>query len=108
MRVKNLAILAAAALVAGILGYAAGAKSYQVTGPVMEVSADSVTVQKGKEMWQIAVPKGTKGAEGLKKGDKVTVYYSMTATEIENKDAKKAEPKKDEKKADAKKDAKKK
>jgi hypothetical protein len=108
MRTKSLAILAATAVAAGILGYAAGAKSYQVTGPVTEVSADSVTVQKGKELWQIAVPKGTKGAEGLKKGDKVTVYYSMTATEIENKDAKKAEPKKDEKKADAKKDAKKK
>jgi hypothetical protein len=108
MRTKSLAILAATSVAACILGYAAGAKSYQVTGPVTEVSADSVTVQKGKELWQIAVPKGTKGAEGLKKGDKVTVYYSMTATEIENKDAKKAEPKKDEKKADAKKDAKKK
>ncbi len=107
MRLKSLAILAATAVAAGILGYAAGAKSYQVTGPVTEVSADSVTVQKGKELWQITVPKGTKGAEGLKKGDKVTVYYAMTATEIENKDAKKAEPKKDEKKADAKKDAKK-
>ncbi len=103
MRKKSLAILAVTAVAAGILGYAAGTKSYQVTGPVTEVSADSVTVQKGKELWQIAVPKGTKGAEGLKKGDKVTVYYSMTATEIENKDAKKAEPKKDEKKADAKK-----
>lgn len=103
MRKKSLAILAVTAVAAGILGYAAGAKSYQVTGPVTEVSADSVTVQKGKELWQIVVPKGTKGAEGLKKGDKVTVYYSMTATEIENKDAKKAEPKKDEKKADAKK-----
>ena len=49
-------------------------------------------------------PKGTKGAEGLKKGDKVTVYYTMTATEIENKDA----AKKDDKKAEPKKDAKKK
>lgn len=108
MRMKSLAVLTATAIAAGILGYAAGAKSYQVTGPVTEVTADSVTVQKGKEMWQIAVPKGTKGAEGLKKGDKVTVFYAMTATEIENKDAKKAEPKKDEKKAEAKKDAKKK
>jgi hypothetical protein len=98
MRIKSLAVLAATAVAAGILGYAAGAKSYQVTGPVMEMTVDSVTVQKGKEMWQIAVPKGTKGAEGLKKGDKVTVYYAMTATEIENKDAKKAEPKKDAKK----------
>ena len=98
MRIKSLTFLATTAVAAGILGYAAGAKSYQVTGPVMEMTADSVTVQKGKEMWQIAVPKGTKGAEGMKKGDKVTVYYAMTATEIENKDAKKAEPKKDTKK----------
>lgn len=99
MRMKSLASFAAVAVAFGILGYAAGAKGYQVTGPVTEVTADTVTVQKGKEMWQISVPKGTKGAEGLKKGDKVTVYYTMTATEIENKDAaKKAEPKKDAKK----------
>ncbi len=101
---KSLLILASVAAAAAILGYAAGAKGYQVTGPVTEVTADAVTVQKGKELWQIAVPKGTKGAEGLKKGDKVTVYYTMTATEIENKDA----AKKDDKKAEPKKDAKKK
>ncbi|MFN8010268.1 MAG: hypothetical protein U0P81_02575 [Holophagaceae bacterium] len=104
MRLKSLASFAAVAVAFGILGYAAAAKGYQVTGPVTEVAGDTVTVQKGKEMWQINVPKGTKGAEGLKKGDKVTVYYTMTATEIENKDA----AKKDDKKAEPKKDAKKK
>jgi hypothetical protein len=98
MRLRTLALLAATAVAAGILGYAAGAKSYQVTGPVTEVGADMITVQKGSELHQINVPKGTKGAEGIKKGDKVTVFFTMTATEIENKDAKKAEPKKDEKK----------
>jgi hypothetical protein len=60
-------------------------KSYQVTGPVTDVAADSITVQKGTELWQIAKGPGTKGAAEVKKGDKVTVYYQMTATEIEAK-----------------------
>ena len=76
-------------IVAAALAFAAPAlaadKSYQVTGPVVETSADSITVQKGKENWQIAKDAGTKVTGDPKKGDKVTVYYKMTATEIEAK-----------------------
>jgi hypothetical protein len=61
----------------------AAEKSYQVTGPVLDVSGDSITVQKGKETWQIARGAGTKASGDVKKGDKVTVHYTMTATEIE-------------------------
>jgi multidrug efflux pump subunit AcrA (membrane-fusion protein) len=46
----------------------AGAKSYQVTGPVLDVSADSITVQKGKESWQIAKGADTKMSGDVKKG----------------------------------------
>jgi hypothetical protein len=73
-----------AAAVAG--GYAA-AKSYQFTGTVKAVEADTLTVEKtAKETWQFDVPKDVKGAKP-KVGDKVTVYYKMVATEIEAKPA---------------------
>ena len=70
--------------------HAADAKGYQVTGPVLEVTPTSIVVQKGEQKWEIAKDKSTKGGD-VKVGDKVTVYYSMTATEIEVKPAKKAE-----------------
>lgn len=63
---------------------AADAKAYQVTGPVLEVTPTYIVVQKGEARWEIAIDKSTKGAT-VKVGDKVTVYYSMTATEIEPK-----------------------
>jgi len=66
---------------------AADAKTYQVTGPVLEVNATYIVVQKGDQKWQIAVDKTTKNAN-VKVGDKVTVYYTMTATSIEPKPAK--------------------
>jgi len=62
-------------------------KTYQVTGPVLDVGADSITVKKDTESWQIARDAGTKVTGDPKKGDKVTVYYRMTATEIEAKPA---------------------
>ncbi len=66
----------------------AGSKTYQVTGPVLEVRADAIVVQKGNEKWEIARDAGTKVSGDLKKGAKVTVEYRMTAASIEVKDAK--------------------
>ena len=85
MRRMALGLLAAGLLAS--VAIAGDAKSYQVTGPVTDVTADSITVQKGKESWQIAKGAATKGGADAKKGDKVTVYYTMTATEIEVKGA---------------------
>jgi len=77
------------------LAFAAGTKTYQATGPVLEVKDDSITVQKGNEKWEIARDKDTKVTGDLKVGEKVTIYYQMKATSIEAKgEAKKAEPKK--------------
>lgn len=59
------------------------AKSYQVTGVVKEVSATSMTVAKGKEMFEVEL--GGQATAGIKAGDKVTVKYSMTATAVEKK-----------------------
>jgi uncharacterized cupredoxin-like copper-binding protein len=80
---------------------AADTKSYQVTGPVLEVTPTSFTVQKGDEKWEIARDKGTKMNGEVKVGAKVTIYYRMVATEVEIKESK-AAPKSDTK-GDAKK-----
>ncbi|WP_242345066.1 hypothetical protein [Anaeromyxobacter terrae] len=68
----------------------AATKTYQVTGPVLEVTEDSITVQKGKEKWEIARTPDTKITGEVKKGEKVTVEYRMTATSVEAKPAGKA------------------
>ena len=67
---------------------APAAMAYQVTGPVLEVTDTTIVVQKDKEKWEIARDKDTKSASAVKKGDRVTVDYRMTATSIEVKDAK--------------------
>ena len=66
-------------------------KEYQVTGPVLEVTDASITVQKGKEKWQLARTKDTKVTGDLKVGAKVTIMYTMTATSVEAKADAKAE-----------------
>ena len=72
----------------------AGTTSYQVTGPILEMTNDSVTVQKGKEKWEIARDKDTKIVGELKVGSKVTIHYTMKATSVEVKEGKKKEEKK--------------
>jgi hypothetical protein len=85
----------------------AAAKDYQVTGPVVDVKDDAITVKKGNENWEIARDKNTKTTGDVKKGDKVMIKYKMTATSIESKEAPKkaaTEPKAkaEEKKTEAK------
>ena len=58
-------------------------KTYQVTGPVLEVKADMIAVQKGKDRWEIARDAGTKIKGDLKVGAKVTIEYRMTATSVD-------------------------
>ena len=67
---------------------AADAKSYQVTGSVLEVTATSITVQnKDNENWQLAADAATLGK--VKVGDKVMIKYQMTAKSVEVKADKK-------------------
>ena len=76
----------------------AGAKSYQVTGPVVEVTDSMIVVTKGKERFEIDRDSNTKVTGDLKVGEKVTIMYTMSAKEVEvkaDKSAKKdAAPKK--------------
>ena len=80
---------------------AADGKDYQVTGPVLEITPTYITVKKGEDRWQLARNASTKGGD-VKVGDKVTVYYTMTATEIEAKPGKAAKAAKSEKKTETK------
>jgi hypothetical protein len=77
--------------------YAAPPKTYQVTGPVLEVTNDMIVVQKGQDRWEIARDASTKVTGDLKVGAKVTIEYRMSATSVEVKAAtakKSAAPKK--------------
>ncbi|MGZ3650552.1 MAG: hypothetical protein ACXWR1_12545 [Bdellovibrionota bacterium] len=65
------------------------AKDYQVTGPVLEVTPTTIVVQKGKDRWEIARDSSTKMEGTPTVGSKVTVYYSMNATDVEVKSKKK-------------------
>ena len=53
------------------------------TGPILEVNDSMIAVQKGKDRWEIARDANTKASSEMKVGDKVTVHYTMTATNIE-------------------------
>lgn len=60
----------------------AAVKTYQVTGPVLEVRRDAIVVQKGSDKWEIAKDAATKITGELKVGSKVTIEYRMTATAV--------------------------
>ena len=69
--------------------------TYQVTGPIVELTDAKIVVMKGKDKWEIARNGDTKVTGELKVGAKVTIQYSMTAQTIEAKDDKsKDKPKK--------------
>jgi len=90
MKLKTFfSIVAAGSLALGGIA-SAGTKTYQVTGPVLEMNDSMIAVQKGKERWEIARDSSTKVNGDLKVGAKVTITYTMSATEVEVK-AEKAE-----------------
>lgn len=97
MNVNKLFSLLAAGTLALSSTVLAGANSYQVTGPIMEVNDSMIVVMKGKERFEINRDSATKVTGDLKVGEKVTIMYTMTAKDIEvkaDKSAKKEEPKK--------------
>jgi len=87
---KRSIMLFAATMLVGSAAYA-----YQVTGPVLEVTDTKIVVEKDKERWEVARDKDTKGDKNIKKGDRVTIQYNMTATSIESKGGKKDDKMKD-------------
>jgi len=89
IRTQLAAALLGLLLVCGANTQAADVKTYQVTGPVLELNDTMIVVQKGDDKWQIARNKNTKVTGELKVGTKVTIYYQMVATDVEGKPEKK-------------------
>jgi hypothetical protein len=94
---KWIGAVALTAILLGLIGvpaHAAAPKTYQVTGPVLELTADMIVVKKGNDRWEIARDSATKVTGDLKVGATVTIQYRMTAAAIDVKAAKEPKPKK--------------
>ncbi len=87
---KKFILIVGVVLLAVSFALAAGPKTYQVTGPVLEIKDDVIVVQKGQDKWELAKDASTKVTGDLKVGAKVTIQYTMKAAEIEVKGAPKA------------------
>ncbi len=85
---KNMILLVVLLMVSSTSAWAAGPKTYQVTGPILEIKGDVLVIEKGNEKWEVARDAATKVSGELKVGAKVTVEYRMTANTIEVKDGK--------------------
>ena len=57
-------------------------KKYQVTGTVLEVTADYIAVDKAGERWEIGRDSSTKITGTPKVGAKVTIEYQMSASSV--------------------------
>jgi hypothetical protein len=76
-------LLAVASLGLSGATFAAGAKTYQVTGTVTEMTGSKITVQKGAEKWEIDLDPTIKTTGDVKVGATVTITYVMSATKVE-------------------------
>ncbi len=83
---KKLIVSLAALSTLATAAFAAAPRTYQVTGKVTEVTPENLTVEKGKEKFEIARGDAANAA-AVKVGDKVTVEYRMTAASVEVKPA---------------------
>lgn len=60
-----------------------GAKTYRVTGTVLEVTDTMIAVQKGTDRWEINRNAKTRVTGGdIKVGEEVTITYGLSATSI--------------------------
>ncbi len=80
-----LSLIAATSVAIGSVAFAADVKTYQVTGPVLELNDKMIVVQKKTERWEVARTADTKVTGDLKVGAKVTIEYTMTAVTVEAK-----------------------
>lgn len=76
-------ILAICAIFAASTVFAS--KAYQVTGPVLEITDSTITVDKKGEKFEIEKTATTQLPADVKVGDKVTVFYKMSADSVEAK-----------------------
>jgi hypothetical protein len=83
MNPKTICLLTAFSFALSGAAFAAGAKTYQVTGTVLEMTGSKITVQKGTERWEIDLDPTIKTSGDLRVGSTVTVTYVMSATKVE-------------------------
>ena len=77
-----LAVVAVVSFAASVMA-APAVKTYQVTGPVLELTDTKIVVETRKDgKWEIARSADTKVTGELKVGAKVTIEYTMTATTV--------------------------
>jgi hypothetical protein len=93
MKKMVMGVCLAAMLALTNVAVAESVNTYQVTGPIVELSATKIVVQKNDEKWEIARDANTKVQGELKVGTKVTVQYRMTATKVEVRNATSTEKK---------------
>jgi hypothetical protein len=87
LKANVVALMTTGAMVLASASWAGTAKTYQVTGPLVSASDDTVVVMKGKDKWEIGRDASTKVTGELKPGAKVAIEYRMTATSIDAKEA---------------------
>jgi hypothetical protein len=80
----NTKFFAAAAVALAVCqsAWAASPGTYQVTGPVLELTDSKIVVQKDNERWILNRTPDTKVTGDLKVGGKVTITYTMTAKSV--------------------------
>jgi len=83
MNPKVIFFLAAASLALSSAAFAAGAKTHEVNGTVLETTPTKIVIQKGAERWEIDLDPQTKVSGELKVGAKITITYAMSATKID-------------------------
>jgi hypothetical protein len=83
MNSKIISMVTAVSLALSGAVLAAGAKTYQITGTVVEMTGSKITVQKGTEKWEIDLDPTMKATGDVKVGATVTITYVMSATKLE-------------------------
>lgn len=82
MTMRRMAVLAMLAAGLTLGAWAAGVDTYQVTGPVIEVTDAKIVIQKDDGKWEIVRTPDTQVTGDLKVGAKVTIKYRMTAATV--------------------------
>ena len=85
-KMRRFTVLAVAASALVLVLPASTVDSYQVTGPIIELTDSKIVVQKDDGKWEIARTPDTKVTGELKVGAKVTIKYTMSAVSATVKD----------------------
>ena len=84
MNAKIICLLAAVSLALPARFFAAGGKTYEMTGTVVAATGTTLALEKGTEKYEFAIDPATiKGSAELKVGSTVTVTYVMSVTRVE-------------------------